>query len=499
MARILGIDLGKASVRGTVVRSTLRSTEVVQYLEQPFTPAAPGEPNEGLQTAIRELVGAISPPPDQVIAALDGRDASLRVIELPAGAAKRVGDVLPYELDELVPFEIEDAIIDHQPVDRGDTIMRVLATAVPMTRVGHRLSELKELGLDPSELAVGAAALDGLRHLLPELKGDKTQLLLMIDLDHTEVCILQAGACVFARTLVGGTEELRAGGRRLGGDLKRTLASYRASGGSALDEVFVGGEAALYPDSILPWVSELTGQEAHVLALPDSPGADPSVRPRFTTSTALAGRAVSRSRRLDLRQGEFAHTKAMSALRQHTRLIAVCAACILVSFVFSTWARYSVLADERDRLQEQLLEVTDDAFGEGTRSPTQARELLAGGRQSADPLPRFTAYDVLDAVSAAVPPDIKHDTRRLNIEVDDVQREGRFELQGTVASIAERDTIAANFEAHECFTEINRGPTSPGPRNEGLNYRLEATVHCPGDEPIIADERSSRRRRSRRE
>lgn len=498
MARILGIDIGKASVRGTVVRSTMRSTEVVQYLEQPYTAAPAGEPNESLQTAIRELISAISPPPDQIIAALDGREASLRIVELPAGAAKRVSDVLPFELDEVVPFEIEDAVIDHQPVDRSDTILRVMATAVPTTRVARRLGELKELGLDPSELAVGAAALDGLRHLLPELKSSKVQLILMIDLDHTEVCILRSGACVFARTLVGGTEELRAGGRRFAGDLKRTLASYRAAGGTPIEEIFVAGEAALYPDSILPWVGELTELEANVIALPDSPGADPSVRPRFATSTALAGRAVTRTRRLDLRQGEFAHTKTMSVLRQHTRLIGVCAACVLMAFVFSTWARYSVLADERDRLQEQLLEVTDDAFGEGTRSPTQARELLAGGRQSADPLPHFTAYDVLDVVSAAVPPDIKHDTRRLTIEVDDVEREGRFELQGTVASIAERDTIAANFEAHECFNDIKRGPTSPGPRNEGLNYRLEATVHCPGDEPIIAEERSSRRR-SRRE
>ncbi len=494
MARILGIDIGKSSVRGTVVRSALRSTEVLQYLEQPYQ----ASDDESLRTAIRELIGNITPPPDQVIASLDGREASLRVVELPAGAAKKVSEVLPFELDELVPFEIEDAVIDHQPIDQRDTILRVLATAVPASRVGDRLGELKELGLDPSELAVGAAALDGLRHLLPELKSEKIQLLLMIDLDRTEVCILQNGACMFARTLIGGTEELRAGGRRLGSDLKRTLASYRASGGSAIEEVFVGGEAALYPDSILPWVGELTNVEANVVALPDSPGADPAIRPRFATSTALAGRAVARARRLDLRQGEFAHTKTMSALRQHTRLIAICAACVMMAFAFSTWARYSVLADERDRLQEQLLEVTDDAFGEGTRSPTQARELLAGGRQSADPLPRFTAYDVLDAVSAAVPGDIKHDTRRLTIEVDDVQREGRFELQGTVASIAERDTIAANFEAHECFNEIKRGPTSPGPRNEGLNYRLEATVHCPGDEPIIADERSSRRRRSRR-
>ena len=114
-----------------------------------------------------------------------------------------------------------------------------------------------------------------------------------------------------------------------------------------------------------------------------------------------------------------------------------------------------------------------------------------------EPAAPVTAWDALDAISAAIPQEIQHDARRLTIEIDDESREGRIELQGLVASLAERDTIAANFEAHPCFDEIKPGPTSPGPNNTGLNYRLEATVHCPGDEPIVApDERRSSRSRN---
>ena len=204
---------------------------------------------------------------------------------------------------------------------------------------------------------------------------------------------------------------------------------------------------------------------------------------------------LRRAKRIDLRQGEFAATQAMGALAANGKLLAIAAVPIALAFFFSIWARWTVLDDERTALREQLAEVTEDVFDERTASPSEARELLEGGRRVADPLPHFTAYDVLDAVSAAIPQEITHDTRRLTIEIDDEAREGRFEIQGIVASIAERDTIAANFEAHECFEEIKRGPTSPGPRNEGLNYRLEATIHCPGDEPVVQEESSRRRRR----
>ncbi|MEM9067417.1 MAG: pilus assembly protein PilM [Myxococcota bacterium] len=499
MARILGLDIGPKTIRGTLVRAALRTTEIQRYLESELPPSTEGEgATEALRYAVQDMLVQLTPPPEQIIVAFGGREASLRLVELPAGAAKKVGEVLPFELDELVPFEMEDAVVDHQPVDQGETLLRVLAAAVPKERVGARLSELKDAGLDPSELAVGAASLDGLRHLVPALISEEPQLIVHIGAEATELCVLVNGACVFARTLTGGMQELSTGGRALHREIKRTLASYRAGGGSPLAAVHLCGDPALYPDAAIPWLTDAVGITATMLSLPDAPGAEPATRARFGLATALAGRATSRGKRLDLRQGEFSHTRTRGALLQHARLLAVSAACILLAFFFSIWARYSVLDDERTQLQAQLASVTEDVFGEETLSATQARELLEGGRRVADPLPSFTAYDVLDAVSASIPTDIKHDTRRLTIEIDDEVREGRFEIQGTVASIAERDVIAANFESHRCFNEIKRGPTTPGPRNEGLNYRLEAEIHCPGDEPVMPErERRSSRRRNR--
>ncbi|MBJ72755.1 MAG: hypothetical protein CMN31_15705 [Sandaracinus sp.] len=527
MARILGLDIEPHVVRGTLLRSAFRSTEVLQYIEVPIARAEGPLPRaEAERQAIGAALGEIQPPPDQVIVALDGQEASLRQLELPAGAAKRLAEVIPFELDEVLPFEIEDSVLDHQPIRRTETMIHVLAAAVPKARLAERLAELGDAGLDPREIAVGAAALDGLVGLVPALAEGGPYVLVDIGLEKTEVCVLEAGACTFARTISGGLLQLQQGQQAaLTASLRRTMAAYRMAGGAPPERVLLGGDGTLLgpppppptpteppgPDDPLPappvpdetgtpnptlrWLEEVLGAPAAFVTLPDAPGADWAVRGKHAMSTALAGRTLRRAKRIDLRQGEFAATQAMGALAANGKLLAIAAVPIALAFFFSIWARWTVLDDERTALREQLAEVTEDVFDERTASPSEARELLEGGRRVADPLPHFTAYDVLDAVSAAIPQEITHDTRRLTIEIDDEAREGRFEIQGIVASIAERDTIAANFEAHECFEEIKRGPTSPGPRNEGLNYRLEATIHCPGDEPVVQEESSRRRRR----
>ena len=204
---------------------------------------------------------------------------------------------------------------------------------------------------------------------------------------------------------------------------------------------------------------------------------------------------ANKGKRLDLRQGEFASTQSLGWVRDHARLVAAAAAAVLLRFAFATYARWSTLSDEREELRAQLGEVTEAVFDVRTDSPSRAKELLEGGASAADPLPRFTAFDALEAISAAVSAEVTHDTRRMTVEVDDVAREGRFEIQGVVASIAERDQIVAALEAHECFQEVDKGPTSNA-GDDKLNYRLEVTIGCPGDAPA-EEEGSSRRRRNR--
>jgi general secretion pathway protein L len=487
MARILGLDIAEKALRAALVTTTLRTSQLSRYIEVPI--AAPPEAEErceALREAVQELMAALDAPLDTLVVALDGREASIRVVELPAGAAKRVTEVLPFELEPVLPFAVEDAVVDHQPVDRTPTTVRVMATAVPKERVAARLAMLREVGLEPKQLAVGAEALDGLIPLLPMLAEPVPHVIVQVDETSTDVCIVREGHCELARTLSGGLREVRSGRRAaLESQLRFTLASYRASGGDAPVRALLAGEAAAFPQAV-EWLGHVLETPAQVIALPPVPGADDASRPRFARAAALAGRLLARGKHIDLRKGEFAPERTMNAVRKHARLLAMCAGVVFASFVFSVYARWTVLAGEREDLGAQLEQVTRELFNAPTSSPTRAREALEGKDAPRDPLPRFDAYGALEAISALIPEELthKHDTRRLQIDFDDEADEGRFDIQGTVASVSERDSVAAALEGHECFASLEKGRTTPGPGNEGLNYQLEATIRCPGAQGV---------------
>ncbi len=571
MARVLGLDIEDHVVRGALVRTSFGRVEPLQYLEanvrylpevaagpMPVPPApadvpasfsgaqgAPldepiaenadplgagfGAPSGQATTAsenskdddekavdlrreaIAEILSQIRPPPDQVIIGLDGKEASIRTVEVPAGAAKkgRIGEVLPFELDDLVPFDVTEAVVDHQLINTDGPVVRVLATAVPKEKVQARIDELQSLGVDPRGIPVGAAALDGLIALVEGLELGGPYLIIEVERDNTEICVLAEGVCTFARSLAFGQEDFThpRRGRRAVAAILRTLGAYRAGGGNAPTRAFLAGEGVLQAydiqHALAPAMQTLGTGEALPLELlslphgsntPETGQAD-DFRGRFARAAALAGRAGLKGKRIDLRQGEFAQKRAMGALRKHMRLVVLCSTFILGSMAFATYARYSVLSAENEALSAQLRETTEAVFDEATTSVERAQSLLESGQQVQDPLPTMDAYDVLDAITAAIPQELEHKTRRLTIEIDDEARNGRFDLQGTVASIAERDTIAANLESHECFRDLEKGPTSPGPQNEGLNYRLEVNIVCPGDEPEEPPTRRGRRDR----
>ena len=495
MARILGLDIQPFAVRAALVRTQLRKTELVRYLEVPITPHAdPQGRADARRAAIQDVLAQVRPPPDGIMADLGGEEVSLRSLSIPGGAAKKVTEVLPFELESILPFDLDDSVIDHQPIGTRDGLFHLLACAAPRARVAERLEELRDAGVDPKQLAVGAAALDGLVPLIPELQSAGPFAIIDVGETTTDVCILRDGRCELGRTVTGGMDLVRAGRLvALGAALRRTLASFRAQANPPLELVYLCGEAALDPQA-LEWLSGVAETPTRPIPTPPLPSTEEGRRVLFGRAVALAGRAASRGKHIDLRRGEFSPVRAMGQVRQHAKLIAICAAAVLLSFGFSTYARYSLVDSERETLQEQLASTTKELFDEEVRSARRARELLEGGRKEADPLPRFDAWDVLDAVSSAIPAEITHDTRRLAIEIDDEAHDGRFELQGSVASIAERDTIASQLESHECFGEIQKGPTSPGAGNEGLTYRLEVSVRCP-DAPEAPTKRGGSRGR----
>jgi len=480
MSLVLGLEVTPRVVRGVFLRTTLRGSEIERYAEAPLPYSGESESEEALLgAAVAQVLAEATRAPDRIIASLSGDAASLRLIDLPAGIEKKVAEVLPGELGAVLPFDVEDAVIDYQVVGRDENTIQLMAVAAPRQSVANRLRELQSAGIEPRELAVGAASFDGLGALLDESLENKTVLVIDVGPNSTDFAVLTNGRCTFARTISGGLDLVESGRRaELGGALQRTFASYRAQRSDTPSLILLSGETAPM-ESARQWLTEQLGIECGVAALPAAAGADEEMRPKFTKAAALAARAISRGKQLDLRQGEFASTAAAGEIRKHLRLIAVCFAAVLLSFGVSLMARYRVARAEHEELTATLVEVSRDLLTEEAHSALHARELLTAGPRIDDPLPRFDAYDVLEGISESIPADIQHDTRRLMIEIDDDGDTGRFEIQGTVGSIAERDRLVEGLQANPCFADVEKGSISTAVQDR-KDYKLVVKVRCEG-------------------
>jgi general secretion pathway protein L len=479
MALILGIDIGNHSVRGALVRTSMRAFEVERYVEVPVAAlTATGAQRPLMADAVRELVQGLPSPPDSVMACLDGMRGSLRIISIPVAARKRTAEVLPFELESLLPFSVDEAVIDYQEQGVREGQLALLTAATPETAVSEAMQLWDAAGVTPRELCLGALALEGALSFLVQ-PPDEAWLLVHIDGEQSDACLVLNGKAELCRTFDEGSASLRTGSRAVHTALHQTVMKYRAEGGPLVRRLLVMGEPALDP-RLLASLGEALNLSAEAFAPPASKQGMGEVSPVFGKALALAGRALRRGKRVDLRKGKFALPRGMNQLRGYAVLAALCTLALVSSYSFSVWAQYRVLSEERDALSVKLEQVTQQHFGEKTSSVTRARELLEGGGKPKDPLPRFDAFRVLGVISGAVQTGVLHDTRKLEITFDEGGQTGKFELQGQIPDLAARDAVAEAIEAHDCIEQLERGKTSTTPGQDRKSYLLEGVIACPG-------------------
>ncbi|KYF69370.1 type IV pilus biogenesis protein PilM [Sorangium cellulosum] len=476
MHRLLGIDAGKSVVRAVLIRTAYRRVFVEALGEVAVT--------DGLSEAeaIRAAVGLHRP--DGAAIALSGERSFYRRLDLPAAAQKEVENILGFELEATVPFEMEDAVFDYRMLKRphGVETLPVFAAVARADDVRERIAVVKEaLGFEPERVALGAVALANLEAVMPELAAPPTTgasgPIAILDLDYltSEIVILSGGEPVFARTLSRGTAGLPGTAPALARELRQTLAAWRNLGGEPLAGLYLVGGGATAQGAEL-FLSTQLGLTILPLPTPRLEGLTPeqaAALPRFAKALGLALGLTPKTKGFNLRKGALEAERSYPFLREKIPILAGLGTVIALSFGFSVVAEMRTLDAERELLLASLATASRDVLGEETSDPVKARELLDQGPGAADedPMPRVDAFDVMVQLSKAVPKEIVHDVLEL-----DVNR-GHTTIQGVVPSVSDAQIIADHMKEHRCFRDVKIARTSQF--TEGRHkYVLELDLKC---------------------
>ncbi len=221
--RVLGIDLGAWAVKVAEIELGFRTMRSIGVQSARVAPDAPW-PRGALDAlrGLRELRGLAA---DLVFVALPGDRVLVHALELPFAEPKKIDAVVGFELEPLIPWEIDEVVCDYaiarlspEGAPRGAV---ALVAAARREEVRALLEPLAALGLDPRSVVPAPFAYAGpTRRGVPADRSDEC--VAWIDVGHrlTNVCVVGPGVPGtprFVRTLShGGADVTEALQRALG-------------------------------------------------------------------------------------------------------------------------------------------------------------------------------------------------------------------------------------------------------------------------------------------
>jgi type IV pilus assembly protein PilM len=246
----VGLDIGSGFIKLIEVDHSGDQPEVIRMAMRPLLPDAivEGEVMDpGLVAdTIRELVSEAGLKSREVVTAVGGHDVIIKKIEMDRMNASDAKEVIRWEAEQHVPFDIRSVELDFQILDpKAEGLqMQVLLVAAKRELVENKVSLLTDAGLQPRIIDVDAFALhNAFEHNHPE---GMTGIVALLNMGHdtTNVNILEDGVPILTRDIPFGSRKIREDLQRERG-LTAEQAEDAVQGQSTLDDLqrFVEGSA----------------------------------------------------------------------------------------------------------------------------------------------------------------------------------------------------------------------------------------------------------------
>lgn len=148
--KILGIDLGTYSVKILYLERRVQDFFVLNYLEEPINQASRMPHEEQCKIILEKMFTDQVFSPDIVSVSLPGHLLSSRIIEFPFSNAKKVGQMIEFELESHIPFPVEEVFSDfHVLKTSSDEDSQILCVYTPEESLSKYLDQLSQAGIDP--------------------------------------------------------------------------------------------------------------------------------------------------------------------------------------------------------------------------------------------------------------------------------------------------------------------------------------------------------------
>jgi type IV pilus assembly protein PilM len=256
----IGLDIGSGFVKVVEVDHSGDQPEVVRVAMRPLLPDAivEGEIMDyGLVSeAVQGLFQDLGLKGADVVTAIGGHDVIIKKIEMDRMKEAHAREVIRWEAEQHVPFDIKSVELDFQILDPQGSgpQMQVLLVAAKRELVDNKVGLLQDAGVNPVIIDIDAFALhNAFEHNYPNaLDG----IIALVNVGHetTNVNVLENGIPIVTRDIPFGSRKIREDLQRERGltaeqaedvvQARETVHDLASFVESSADEVAVGIERA---------------------------------------------------------------------------------------------------------------------------------------------------------------------------------------------------------------------------------------------------------------
>ena len=200
MQRVIGLDIGSYSIKAVEIVNTFKSYEIANFYENVIPHVEELDPDVVLPACMEQLFHENNLKADRILTAMPGQYISSRIMTFAFSDQRKIEAAIMSELEDAVPFNMDDMIIDHQILGTmgGQTI--ALAVLTRKNFLSSFLEHLQRIDIDPKLVDVDSLAFYNLSSHMDMPVG---QCAALVDVGHekTSVCIVQDGVLRMFRSI----------------------------------------------------------------------------------------------------------------------------------------------------------------------------------------------------------------------------------------------------------------------------------------------------------
>lgn len=495
--RVLALELDAHELKAAVLETSFRDYKVVGFYREPVV-AADGSVADQLRGFLQrhELQAAT------VLSSLPGDLVSWRTFFLPFRDRKRLDQTVPFELENQVPFGLDEVVVDYHVLYRDRSGCNVLAALVQRKDLEEHLKLLSDAGLDPKIVDLAPlATLNVLSLLGPELP--ETFVYVGGTLERLVVALYRNRQLVGLRTLMSGmpvdvaeTEAAAAGNGHavaVKSEVAALIAETRwtllALNGAPLDEglpCIVAGEGPHFNQLTqeLAVATDMVVRRLEASPVRNVPPTLIDQLPGFACTLGLALREVAPNDAVgvNFRQGEFAYHRGHDELRRALWRTGALAALVVALAMTNTYMQYEQIASRLALVDGQIRNVFSRTLPDVQRI-TDARAQLQTEVDAAQkrltilaglaPANGATAIDMMRTIATAIPDSVTLDVDEYIMEPEAVR------IKAKTASFEGADTIKQQLINTHYFGDVQVKDVKSMPDGK-VDFRLVLTLNKEG-------------------